>query len=100
MTFDVDETIQRLASQAMEIQDACNVVAVSNFLVQVTSTLLSYDRGGDWVREHPITRAVINKLNHLAGLEQSRTECFSYCLELERGNPIVIADPVGAESGW
>jgi len=29
---------------------------------------------------------VLNKLNDLAGLKQSRTECFSVCMELAAGN--------------
>ena len=62
------EAVRQLAQKAIDIQDASN------------------PRGSDMCVQNPISIAVLNKLNDLAGLEQSRTECFSVCMELAAGN--------------
>jgi hypothetical protein len=96
-----DKTIKYLATQALEIQDACNLVAVAGLLGRVTSQLLRHPEssGSEWVRYCPVTRALLNKLNDLALLEQSRTECFTQCMSLRDAEPVklFIPDPLSRE---
>ncbi len=44
------------------------------------------------VAKHPITRAIINKLNHLAGLEQSISLTFIDCIDLAEGKLVEVRD--------
>ena len=80
------EAVSALARKALQIQDACNPRAVARFLVECQDTFR--DGGHDHCHQHPVTLAVLNKLNHLAHLEQSRTECFTACGDLADGRDI------------
>ena len=44
--------------------------------------------GSDMAAQNPISIAVLNKLNHLAGLDQSRVECFGAILDLADGTDV------------
>lgn len=55
-----------LVKKAEEIQDACNMLAVANFLGQTIKDL----GGHSGVYTHDAVRLIICKLSHLAELEQ------------------------------
>jgi hypothetical protein len=92
------EAVRQLAQKAIDIQDASNPRGVQNYLKDVMAHFsesgsrmgLTWNGqkycGSDMCIQNPISIAVMNKLNDLAGLEQSRTECFSVCMELAAGN--------------
>lgn len=95
ITFKPTETVRKLAAKANQIQDACNSRAVARFLIEVQDHFSddkeSNDKGycgGDMAAQNPISIAVLNKLNDLAGLEQTRTDCFVAILDLAEGKEI------------
>jgi len=82
----------KLARTALQIQDACNPLAVANQLEVTqrhfrdgTSQGQKYG-GSDMGLQNPVSIAILNKLNDLAGLEQSRTDCFDACQKLAEGD--------------
>jgi hypothetical protein len=86
--------LREYAQKALDIQDACNPRAVCHFLRQLISELSDdqvvdgEDRGPDIGLQNPVTLAVLNKLNDLAGLEQTRCECFTACYDLAEGTDV------------
>jgi hypothetical protein len=92
VTIKATEAVQKWASDAMQIQDACNARAVTNFLAKVMdyfSDVTSNGHGGlDIAAQNPITVAIINKLCHLAQMEQSLTPSFDACGELAAGRNV------------
>lgn len=95
ITFKPTETVRKLAEKANRIQDACNSRAVAHFLLEVQehfsdakdTNAQSYC-GGDMAAQNPISIAVLNKLNDLAGLSQDRTDCFVAILDLAEGKEV------------
>ena len=81
MKIQADEQTQALAKKALEIQDACNPYPVANFLLECIKAFGGHDRG----LQHPVTLCVLNKLNHLAQLTQSRSLCFDRADDLAKG---------------
>ncbi|NLS97533.1 MAG: hypothetical protein GXX96_35790 [Planctomycetaceae bacterium] len=85
---------RKLAAKATEIQDACNPLAVTNFLLTVLRHFLDGREhgqeysGSDFALQNPVSIAVLNKLNHLADTEQSKTECFTACMDLADGRDV------------
>lgn len=87
--------VKALAQKALDIQSACNGLAVTHFLTEVqrffrndrTTNKQNYC-GGDLGNQNPVTVAILNKLNDLALLEQSRTECFTYLYDLVDGKEV------------
>jgi hypothetical protein len=88
------DDVKTLAAKATEIQDACNPLAVANFLLTVQRHFLDGREhgqqcgGSDIAIQNPVALAVLNKLNHLAELDQSRTECFTACMDLAEGEDV------------
>lgn len=84
------DTVRQLAQKAHDIQDACNSRAVARFLIEVQDHFSEGGNGQEFcgsamAAQNPVSIAVLNKLNHLAGLEQSRQDCFSVILDLAEG---------------
>jgi hypothetical protein len=67
-------TIAELAKEACEVQDACNLRAVARGLVRATDDLDALGIAGDALREHPVTRAWVDKLASLASVQGSYGE--------------------------
>jgi hypothetical protein len=95
VTIKATDTVKALAAKANMIQDACNSRAVARFLLEVqdhfakdTSETGQKFTGGDMAAQNPVSVAVLNKLNHLAGLEQSKTDCFVAVLDLADGKDV------------
>ena len=95
ITFKATETLQALAKKAVEIQDACNALAVTNFLMDVQRYFRNEAvadgqkyAGGDMAIQNPVSITVINKLEHLAKMEQGRPMAMVKCMELADGNDV------------
>lgn len=88
------DEVKKLAAKASEIQDACNPLAVTNFLLTLQRHFLDGREhgqdysGSDFALQNPVAVAVLNKLNHLADTEQSKTECFTACMDLAEGKDV------------
>ena len=67
-------TIAQLAKEACEVQDACNLRAVARGLVRATDDLDALGIAGDALRAHPVTRAWVDKLASLAGVQGINAE--------------------------
>ena len=85
--------VRRLAKKAFDIQDACNSRAVARFLTEVQDHFSEVGQGQQFcgssmAAQNPVSIAVLNKLNHLAGLEQSRERCFDAIMDLAEGKDV------------
>ena len=67
------KTLQELANEALQIQDACNLSGVVHSFHRVISEVWENARaqgkGTDWVNRHPIVRAYVSKLVMLSRYE-------------------------------
>ena len=93
VTIKATETVQELAQKALDIQDAANGLAVANFLIEVQRHFREWPNGQEQAGsemsvQNPVSVAVLNKLNHLAAVDQDRTDCFDACEELARGEDV------------
>lgn len=87
------EKVRQLAQKASDIQDACNSRAVARFLIEVQDYFSEPGQGQQYcgsamAAQNPVSVAVLNKLNHLAGLEQSRERCFDAVMDLAEGKDV------------
>jgi len=87
------DEVKAMAEKALAIQDACNPLPVINFLLEVEKHFRSADNGQDSYgtdmgHQNPISLAVLNKLNDLARLDQTRTDCFTACHDLQEGRDV------------
>lgn len=64
------KTIQKLAQEALDVQDACNLTGVALGMHKVLCELMVHVRGTDDVNTHPISRLWADKVASLAGNEQ------------------------------
>lgn len=86
-------TVARLANRAMMIQNAVNSLPIANFLIDVMEHFRNGNvgqnhAGNDFGLQNPISLSLLNKLNDLAGMEQSKTDCFNALTELGNGNDV------------
>jgi hypothetical protein len=91
--FVATDEVRRLAKKANDIQDASNPRGVHNFLGEVMAHFSNTGNGqkhsgSDMCCQNPISIAVLNKLNHLSGLDQTRTDCFSAIMDLADGRDV------------
>ena len=67
------KTLQELANDALQIQDACNlsgvVHAFHRAISDVWENARAQGKGTDWVNRHPIVRAYVSKLVMLSRYE-------------------------------
>jgi hypothetical protein len=62
--------IKELAQAALAAQNACNIRAVARGLVRATDDLHAHGVcGSDELMAHPVTRAWVDKLASLAGIQ-------------------------------
>lgn len=65
-------TIQQLAQEACDVQNACNVAGVLNSMARVVNELVrDHHLFGDALCEHPIVRAWADKVASLTGIQGS-----------------------------
>ena len=60
------KSLKQLAEEALQVQDACNLVALSGEFHRVLLALQYYKVN---VREHPITRVWLDKMASLADIQ-------------------------------
>lgn len=92
-----DTSLQRLAQESLDIQDACNLCGLAQRFAVVMKVLRQQPdcRGTDWVNRHPITRMWLSKFEHLAGLSQSMPiSDYEWVYNLAKG---VTADEAGED---
>jgi hypothetical protein len=69
-------TIQQLAQQAIDVQDACNLSGVVHSFSRAMEVLWAEARannhGTDWINTHPIVTLFIDKLSHLNGCQYDK----------------------------
>lgn len=94
ITVKATEEVQKLADTAMAIQDAVNPRAIVG---QLKTTMAHFNShggngqemtGSDMALQNPVSLAILNKLNDLAGINQERTECFTACYDLSEGKDV------------
>lgn len=92
VTIKATEAVKEFAKKAMEIQEACNPLPIIAFLLEVQQhfcNAMDQDRQGtDMGHQNPIALSVLNKLNDLAQLDQTRTDCFTACYDLQEGRDV------------
>jgi hypothetical protein len=71
VTLRADAEIQRLAKEALEIQNACNCCGLAHRFVGVLCQLARSpeSRGTAWINQHPITRMWLGKFVDLARMD-------------------------------
>ena len=64
-------TLQQLAQEAMDVQDASNLCGVVQGFARAMLSLtdLYHDKGTDFIKSHFITRAWADKVNSLCGIQ-------------------------------
>jgi hypothetical protein len=94
VTIKATEAVQKMAEQALAIQDACNPLPILAFLSEVEKHFRQDEEreqersGTDMGHQNPIALALLNKLNDLAQLDQTRTDCFTACHDLQEGRDV------------
>jgi hypothetical protein len=96
-TVVADETMQRLAKRALEVQDACNLCGVAQAFArdQLELSRSSQSTGTAWRNQHPITLLWLDKLCHLSGYPQASfsrqgTDVFTGAADLADGKDITF----------
>ena len=70
---------QKIAQEALDIQDACNSCGLAQRFAKVMIELarIPESYGTGWVNQHPIVHLWLDKFNHLARAEQT-LPCTTY----------------------
>jgi hypothetical protein len=82
------KTLQQLAKESLDIQDACNSCGLAQRFAKVMIELHQHPdyKGTDWLNKHPIVQMWISKFEHLAGLDQSSSlETYGIVADLADG---------------
>lgn len=61
--------LQKLAREALEVQNACNMSGIARSFVQVMDTLGSFGLSTGQRNQHPITVVWLDKMNSLASIQ-------------------------------
>jgi len=62
-------TLQELAREAYEVQDACNLSGVAHGFARALSDLRAHTSGTDETNTHPIAQLWADKIAHLTGTQ-------------------------------
>jgi len=92
VTVNADDSMRRLCKQAVMVQDACNLCGVAQSFAKVMVELLRHPQnsvGTEWANQHIITKVWIDKLCHLAGLNQPDvTSPFMRVMDINDGKDV------------
>ena len=66
----ISKTIKELATDALNVQDACNLSGVVHGFARAMSDLAEHTSGTDERNSHPIVILWVDKLAHLSGYKQ------------------------------
>ena len=79
-------TIKELASEALRVQDACNLWAVVNGFSRVMGDLDEHCSGSQERDNHPVARVWADKVAHLTGTQvignDAVSDAYSECYKL------------------
>jgi len=85
----MSKTIQQLAQEAIDVQDACNLIAVLHGYARAMSCLNEIVKGTDATRLHPIAQAWADKVASLTGTQSLGADvamkAHGECTKLARG---------------
>jgi Tfp pilus assembly PilM family ATPase len=87
----MSQSLQQLAKEALEVQDACNLVAVAKcFAVVVSQVRAALNEAGlpsdsVAVNKHPIVRVYADKISHLTGRDADIIAAFNECHRIAEG---------------
>ena len=71
VTIKADETTRRIAQQALDCQDACNMRGLSKSFAKMLDEIdTATGHGTDFINQHPVTKLWIDKFQSLARLPQ------------------------------
>jgi hypothetical protein len=93
LTIESDAAIQKLAQEALDIQNACNLCGLAQRFAQVMIELgrCPQSRGTGWANQNPITRGWIDKFLSLVCLTQEfENTTYQQLYALARGEDIEI----------
>ena len=78
-----EQGLKRLAQQALQVQNACNMSGIAHSFAKAMSELrvLQPQLGTDALNSHPITRLWASKVHDLAGMGLSNSNRFSDALK-------------------
>lgn len=71
----MNEALKKLARETIDVQDACNLIAVANSFAKMLTRLRDQLQNAeqphdtDAIRTHPITVCWLDKMNSLAGIQ-------------------------------
>ncbi len=73
-------TIQELAKESLDVQNACNasgvVHAMSRMMTDLWEIAREKGKGTDWVNQHPIVIVYLDKLASLADCQEYNSKVF------------------------
>lgn len=75
------DSLDELAKEAWQIQDACNLLPVINFTARASYTLRQHGINGDAERSHPIMKVLVGKLNEMLGIEYKATAAYDQFID-------------------
>ena len=98
-------SIAELAKEACDVQNACNISGVAHSFWRALASLREQPEctGNDWLDAHPVTRAYVDKLASLAGVQgetgtdramTAHAECEKLALHLNN------VEELAAQFGW
>ena len=75
-------TLSQMASDALQVQDACNLSGVAQSFARVMIELGHYTNGTDERNHHPIAILFASKVGHLTGIGEGDTAVFSAAYDI------------------
>lgn len=79
------KSLQELAQEALQVQDACNLSGVAYGFARAMKDLCTHVTGTDARNTHPIAILWASKIADLTGVESSSGIAYSRCLDLAEG---------------
>lgn len=89
VTIRADETMRKLAKEAVDVQDAVNLCGLAQRFAKVMLELVHHPQnvvGTTWANQHPVVHLWVDKFAHLAAYQQSICDdAYAACCKLADG---------------
>ena len=82
---DRPRSLQQLAKEALDVQDACNLSGVAHGFARVMADLCHHVQNTDERNRHPIATVWANKIADLAGAHDYCHHAYEACRVLAQG---------------
>lgn len=80
-----EQTLQELAQESLDVQNACNSSGVAHSLVDIFARLHRLSNRGTYsINNHPIVVTFLDKLNSLAGIQPITGTAWERIAEADR----------------